>query len=168
MWVPCGEDEPHLQKRGGRAAGWCRTAADRPPLSPMRGVAANPAIGVGDSMAPDPLWPPILAAPSAGNHGLSLSTASARPAQDYQKRELYLFALYRVLEAGLLVLLVFGPVAKLQPEEGHEALVAGVSITYFAIALLLLMQARLNSCAFLRALVFASSSCRALAAWSPT
>ena len=93
-------------------------------------------------MAPDPLWPPILAAPSAGNHGLSLSTASARPAQDYQKRELYLFALYRVLEAGLLVLLVFGPVAKLQPEEGHEALVAGVSITYFAIALLLLMQAR--------------------------
>lgn len=108
----------------------------------MRGVAANPAIGVGDSMAPDPLWPPILAAPSAGNHGLSLSTASARPAQDYQKRELYLFALYRVLEAGLLVLLVFGPVAKLQPEEGHEALVAGVSITYFAIALLLLMQAR--------------------------
>jgi two-component system sensor histidine kinase PilS (NtrC family) len=73
---------------------------------------------------------------------LSLSTASAQPAHDYQRRELYLFALYRVLEAGLLALLVFGPVARLQPEAGHEALVAGVSIAYFAISLLLLMQAR--------------------------
>ncbi|NOT88653.1 MAG: HAMP domain-containing histidine kinase [Lysobacter sp.] len=89
-----------------------------------------------------PSGPPILAASSARNHGLSLSTASAQPSQDYQRRELYLFALYRVLEAGLLALLVFGPVAKLQPQVGHEALVAGVSIVYFAVSLLLLMQAR--------------------------
>ena len=73
---------------------------------------------------------------------MSLSPASAQPSQDYQRRELYLFALYRVLEAGLLALLVFGPVAKLQPQAGHEAMVAGVSIAYFGIALLLLMQAR--------------------------
>ncbi|MFZ2753127.1 MAG: ATP-binding protein [Lysobacteraceae bacterium] len=73
---------------------------------------------------------------------MSLSTASVQPAQDYQRRELYLFALYRVLEAGLLALLVFGPIAKLQPQAGHEALVAGVSIAYFAMSLLLLMQAR--------------------------
>ncbi|MBN8212908.1 MAG: PAS domain-containing sensor histidine kinase [Xanthomonadales bacterium] len=93
-------------------------------------------------MALEHARPPILGGPPARNHGLSLSTASAQPAQDYQRRELYLFALYRVLEAGLLALLVFGPIAKLQPQAGHEALVAGVSIAYFAMSLLLLMQAR--------------------------
>lgn len=93
-------------------------------------------------MALEQARPPILGGPPARNHGLSLSTASAQPAQDYQRRELYLFALYRVLEAGLLALLVFGPIAKLQPQAGHEALVAGVSIAYFAMSLLLLMQAR--------------------------
>lgn len=93
-------------------------------------------------MALEHARPPILGGPLARNHGLSLSTASAQPAQDYQRRELYLFALYRVLEAGLLALLVFGPIAKLQPQAGHEALVAGVSIAYFAMSLLLLMQAR--------------------------
>ena len=93
-------------------------------------------------MALERARPPILGGPPARNHGLSLSTASAQPAQDYQRRELYLFALYRVLEAGLLALLVFGPIAKLQPQAGHEALIAGVSIAYFAMSLLLLMQAR--------------------------
>ncbi len=93
-------------------------------------------------MALEHARPPILGGPPARNHGLSLSTASAQPAQDYQRRELYLFALYRVLEAGLLALLVFGPIAKLQPQAGHEALIAGVSIAYFAMSLLLLMQAR--------------------------
>jgi two-component system, NtrC family, sensor histidine kinase PilS len=90
----------------------------------------------------NPAGPPILVSPYAWNLGLSLSTASAQPAQDYQKRELYLFALYRVLEAGLLALLVFGPVATLQPQAGHTALVTWVSISYFAISLLLLIQAR--------------------------
>lgn len=73
---------------------------------------------------------------------MSLSTASTQPTQDYQRRELYLFALYRVLEAGLLALLVFGPVATVQPLKGHESLAAGVSIAYFMIALLLMLQAR--------------------------
>jgi two-component system, NtrC family, sensor histidine kinase PilS len=86
--------------------------------------------------------PPILVASFRWNHGLSLSTASTQPAQDYQRRELYLFALYRVLEAGLLALLVFGPVATVQPLKGHEGLAAGVSIAYFMIAILLMLQAR--------------------------
>ncbi len=74
--------------------------------------------------------------------GLSLFNASAMPAQDYQRRELYLFALYRVLEAGLLALLVFGPVARLHPQAGHGEMVVGVTIAYFGIALILMLQAR--------------------------
>ena len=64
------------------------------------------------------------------------------PSQDYQRRELYLFALYRVLEAGVLALLVFGPVATLQPQEGHEGLVATVAAAYVVLALMLVVQAR--------------------------
>lgn len=74
--------------------------------------------------------------------GLSLPTASAQPAQDYQRRELYLFALYRVLEAGLLALLVFSPLAKLEPLAGHEDWVAVVASLYVAAALALMFQAR--------------------------
>ena len=73
---------------------------------------------------------------------MSLFTSPAQPAQDYQRRELYLFALYRVLEAGLLALLVFGPVTTVQPQKGHESLVAGVTVAYFVIALILMLQAR--------------------------
>ena len=86
--------------------------------------------------------PPILVAPSDGTRFLSLSAASTQPAQDYQRRELYLFALYRVLEAGLLALLLFGPVATLQPQPGHEMMVAWVSGGYVVLSLILLMQAR--------------------------
>jgi two-component system sensor histidine kinase PilS (NtrC family) len=73
---------------------------------------------------------------------LSLSTASARPAQDYQRRELYLFALYRVLEAGLLALLVFSPLAMLEPQSGHDAWVSSVASLYVIAALALMLHAR--------------------------
>lgn len=86
--------------------------------------------------------PPILAASSDGTRFLSLSAASTQPAQDYQRRELYLFALYRVLEAGLLALLLFGPVATLQPQQDHELMVAWVSGGYVVASLILLIQAR--------------------------
>jgi two-component system sensor histidine kinase PilS (NtrC family) len=74
--------------------------------------------------------------------GASPSNATARPAQDYQRRELYLFALYRLLEAGLLTLLVFGPVATLQPEESHHLPVYALAATYLIVSLGLLLQAR--------------------------
>lgn len=70
------------------------------------------------------------------------ANASAQPAQDYQRRELYLFALYRVLEAGLLALLVFGPLAPLQPQQGHHTLVYAVAAAYVAAAFVLLFHAR--------------------------
>jgi two-component system, NtrC family, sensor histidine kinase PilS len=85
--------------------------------------------------------PPILAASSDGTWFLILSAASTQPAQDYQRRELYLFALYRVLEAGLLALLLFGPVVTLQPQPGHETMVAWVSGGYVVLSLALLIQA---------------------------
>lgn len=77
-----------------------------------------------------------------GFRRLSPAHASPSPAQDYARRELYLFALYRVLEAGLLALLVFGPVAALQPREDHELLVGVVTAGYLAAAVVLLLQAR--------------------------
>ncbi len=82
-----------------------------------------------------PAMPPRTQGPSPAN-------ASAQPAQDYQRRELYLFALYRMLEAGLLALLVFGPVAPLQPQAGHHPLVYAVAAAYVAAAFALLFHAR--------------------------
>jgi two-component system, NtrC family, sensor histidine kinase PilS len=73
---------------------------------------------------------------------LSAAPAPAQPAQDYQQRELYLFALYRVLEAGLLALVLFSPVSALQPQPGHAAMAAWVSGGYVVVALILLVQAR--------------------------
>lgn len=74
--------------------------------------------------------------------GASPANATAQPAQDYQRRELYLFALYRVLEAGLLALLVFGPIASLQPQDDHHPLVYGITAGYVVAAIMLLLHAR--------------------------
>ncbi len=72
----------------------------------------------------------------------SPTAASGQQTRDYQRRELYLFALYRVLEAGILALLVFGPLATLQPRHGHEDLVAILTGLYFVTALVLMLHAR--------------------------
>ena len=41
---------------------------------------------------------------------------------DAQYRDLYFYSLYRVLEAGLLALLLFGPIRELLPEPARPAL----------------------------------------------
>jgi two-component system, NtrC family, sensor histidine kinase PilS len=117
-----------------------RSGADSGVLSPMRGATANPGRnrpGTGPDIGPDAYTRPI----ATQDPGLSPSTAT-QPTQDYQRRELYLFALYRVLEAGVLALLVFGPIAKLQPQAGHEGLVATVAAAYVILALILVFHAR--------------------------
>lgn len=73
---------------------------------------------------------------------MSPAPAPASPAQDYARRELYLFALYRALEAGLLSLLVFGPVLALEPRNDHAMLASVVAAGYLAAALVLLVHAR--------------------------
>ncbi len=73
---------------------------------------------------------------------MSPSVTATQPTQDYQRRELYLFALYRVLEAGVLALLVFGPIATLQPQAGHGGMMAAVAAAYVVLALILVVHAR--------------------------
>ena len=58
------------------------------------------------------------------------------------RRELYLFALYRVLEAALLALVVFSPAGALIGDKHLPQLAQTVSATYMALALLLLAHAR--------------------------
>jgi two-component system sensor histidine kinase PilS (NtrC family) len=53
------------------------------------------------------------------------------------RRELRLFNLYRILEASLLVLVLFGPVAGLLPAPRHDLFGSAVAIAYLFIALLL-------------------------------
>ena len=125
---------------GGPGRLWDRSGADSGLLSPMRGATANPGRnrpGTGPDIGPDAYTRPI----ATQDPGLSPSTAT-QPTQDYQRRELYLFALYRVLEAGVLALLVFGPIARLQPQAGHEGLVATVAAAYVILALILVFHAR--------------------------
>jgi len=68
--------------------------------------------------------------------------ASPTPAQDHQRRELYLFALYRLFEAGLLMVLSFGPLGTLQPLENHAVTVYAVASFYLVAAAVLVIQAR--------------------------
>ncbi len=58
------------------------------------------------------------------------------------ERELYFFALYRVLEAGLLAALVFSPLALIVGEIRHPGLASVVVAVYLAAALLLLAFGR--------------------------
>lgn len=74
------------------------------------------------------------------SHTATRAVAVAAP--EHQLRELYLFALYRVLEAGLLALLVFGPMLTPQLELSHQFPVGAVSAGYVLAAIVLLLQAR--------------------------
>ena len=65
---------------------------------------------------------------------MSPASPPATPAQDYARRELYLFALYRVLEAGLLALLVFGPVAAIIGFDGEQAGIDAANDTEYGLA----------------------------------
>ncbi|WP_299346379.1 HAMP domain-containing sensor histidine kinase [uncultured Pseudoxanthomonas sp.] len=70
------------------------------------------------------------------------------------RRELYFFALYRVLEAGILAALMFSPLGEVLGQPRHEALGMGVAIAYLVLALALLFIGR--SVRWLVWIVFAS------------
>ncbi|CAN7208076.1 HAMP domain-containing sensor histidine kinase [Pseudoxanthomonas sp. LjRoot168] len=70
------------------------------------------------------------------------------------RRELYFFALYRVLEAGILAALMFSPLGEVLGQPRHEVLGMGVAIAYLVLALVLLFIGR--SVRWLVWIVFAS------------
>ena len=72
-----------------------------------------------------------MASRTASNHDISHAL----------RRELRLFALYRVFEAALLALLVFSPVGSLIGAQHEPLLAAGVAIAYLLLALGLLIHA---------------------------
>ena len=55
-----------------------------------------------------------------------------------QYRDLYFYSLYRVLEAGLLALLLFGPIRELVPPPALPVLAKATSAGYLVAAALLL------------------------------
>jgi len=73
------------------------------------------------------------------------------------RRELYLFALYRVLEASLLALVVFSPVGSLIGEKHLPALAAGVALAYLLLSLGLLVRARTLRSGIVRHVVLATA-----------
>ncbi len=78
--------------------------------------------------------------PGTTTKAAAKAAESASP--EHQRRELYLFALYRVLEAGLLALVAFGPMFAPQLELAHQLPVGAVSAFYVLAAIVLLLQAR--------------------------
>ena len=73
-----------------------------------------------------------------------MTRKSARPdaAEDALRRELYLFALYRTLEASLLALIVFSPFGGFVSEPLDPFLAKTVAIAYLPMALALLLATR--------------------------
>lgn len=81
----------------------------------------------------------------AGTHGpRRLPSIFAPPAytQRVLRRELYLFSLYRLLEASLLALIVFGPGEALIGEPRDAALATAACLAYVPAAILLLVWSR--------------------------
>ena len=66
------------------------------------------------------------------------TTVSPRDADHVLHRELRLFSLYRVLEAALLVLVLFGPLSTLVDPVHHELLARSVTLAYLFFALVAL------------------------------
>jgi two-component system sensor histidine kinase PilS (NtrC family) len=58
-----------------------------------------------------------------------------------QYRDLYFYSLYRVLEAGLLVLILFGPIRELVPEPAHPFLGKATALSYLVLSPVLLYWA---------------------------
>ena len=70
------------------------------------------------------------------------------------RRELYFFALYRTLEAGILAALMFSPLGEVLGEPRHPELGTAVTIGYLSLALVLFFIGR--SVRWLTWIVFAS------------
>src|SRR5690606_10292909 len=79
--------------------------------------------------------------------GPALTRKPVRPdaAEDALRRELYLFALYRTLEAALLALIVFSPFGGLVSDPRDRFLAATVAVAYLPMALALLLATRRDS-----------------------
>ena len=66
------------------------------------------------------------------------TTARAKRGADHAlRRELYFYSLYRLLEASILVLVVFGPVAELLGPARHEVAARTVALTFAILAVVL-------------------------------
>jgi two-component system sensor histidine kinase PilS (NtrC family) len=61
---------------------------------------------------------------------------------DLQHRELYFFALFRVLEAGILGIVAFTPLGRTMADVLHPDLLQTATLAYFLVALLLLYTSR--------------------------
>ena len=72
------------------------------------------------------------------------------------RRELYFYTLYRLLEASMLVLVLFGPVADMIEAPRHELLARVVALSYLFLAAILLTFGRLGE---LRGQAFAGICC---------
>ena len=59
-----------------------------------------------------------------------------------QRRDLYFYGLYRVLEAGLLALMLFGPARTLIGAPAHPLLGKATAIAYLLAAMVLLAAGR--------------------------
>lgn len=70
------------------------------------------------------------------------TTVSPRDADHVLHRELWLFSLYRVLEAALLVLVVFGPAESLVDPIRHDLLARSVTLAYLFFSLVMLALVR--------------------------
>src|SRR3546814_7069667 len=67
------------------------------------------------------------------------------PIEASPRRELYLFAMYRVMEAGILAFLAFSPLAGIISAPDRPALARAAGAGYIALALLLWLASRLRS-----------------------
>ena len=56
------------------------------------------------------------------------------------RRELYFFALYRLLEAGILAALMFSPLGEVLGQPRHPELGTAVTIGYLSLALVLVAR----------------------------
>jgi two-component system, NtrC family, sensor histidine kinase PilS len=74
---------------------------------------------------------------------LAATAPLAQSEQRAQFRELYLFALYRLLEAGMLALVVFNPVVGSRLDSDQPMIGRGLAFTYLVLTIVLLLQARI-------------------------
>ena len=82
--------------------------------------------------------PPPIAAISA----LDTAARQADDADSALRRELHFYTLYRLLEASMLVLVLFGPVADMIEAPRHELMGRAVAISYLFLAVVLFLFGR--------------------------
>ena len=101
-----------------------RDGATEPPI-------VRPRAGRGSGVVPSAGFPRGSRADGMGDNGIAAA----------QYRDLYFYSLYRVLEAGLLVLILFGPISELVPEPTYPLLGKATGLAYVAVAVFLLAWA---------------------------